>query len=107
MDVATKYEFNGIVYSIGEDRDVNGVVTYSCVTESGKYPVFLRTNGITMFHYKLGEDGQDWECCTGRYKLVQDFTGDAGEKDEDDLIMTRTSWNSSANALLYYMRWLG
>jgi hypothetical protein len=108
-EITALYEFNNMDYAIDEFRDLNGVVVYSCIDNSNGHPVFIRTNGVNVFHYKIGEnegDDEQWGCCTNKPQLVQDFMGSAIQRDEDELIITQSCWISSANALLYYMNWL-
>lgn len=107
IETETRYQFNGLIYSVEEIKDINGVVTYSCSYLDGSYPVAVRTNGTTMFHFKIGDtENANWECCTSRRKFVKKFTDDAGELDDDEGIVTGRSWYNSAKAVLYYMDWL-
>jgi len=110
-EVELDFEYDGVGYNIDEDRDENGVVIYSCKTYERNFPVFIRTNGVNVFHFKVGDGQEDddedlWSCCTSRYQLVHDFTECADERDETESIISTDSWHSSAIALLDYIRWL-
>lgn len=106
-EVLSKYEYDGVEYDIESDRDANGVVVYTCVTDSNIYPVFIRTNGVNIFHYKVGDDEDaEWEACTSKYQLVQHFQYAADLRDDYESINTDRSWTNSAKALLHHMGWM-
>lgn len=104
-----KYEFKGIDFDIDEEKDENGVVVFSCINEAHIHPVFLRTNNVNMFQYKIGDGDDDeveWGCCTSKTQLVENFIDAANICDRLDGDFTIPSWYDSTDALLHYIEWV-